>query len=854
MYPLGLNQEQLNQIESDFEALPVRERKEELALLFKSCTMEEVLCLKFLYSCMPASDLVTYECGFFLKAVRDTLAAREKLPWGEKVTGELFFNYVLPVRLNNENLTDHRNAFFQELYPRVERLALGEAALEVNYWCLERATYRYTDDRTLSPLGVIKNAFGRCGEESVLCVSALRSVGIPARQCYTPRWAHCDDNHAWVEVWTGEGWHFIGACEPEPVLDKGWFVEIARRGMLVHARAFTHIASEPEITNQTPVVCQINLLNHYARVKRLSVEVTFHGIPVEGAEVQFQLINFAQLFPLASIKTDTSGKACLVTGYGDLYVQVIYDNCYLYKKADHACTQLAFRIENAVAYESGVMELDMVPPPALPGEEPYVSPELDRLHKERIEAAEACRKAYEATFLRDEKANRASEDFNEMKDSVASLLLKANGNWEEILDFLRQENGASLKDKVALLSSLKEKDLSDTGARLLAGHVLGALPYKAAYPEELFVPYVLCPRVDFEQLTDYRESIANYLTEEQKADFRENPRKAYLFVQTRVADCGERDYATITASPWGLLHYGYGSALSRNILFVALCRTLGVPSRLSPVDKAPEFWQEGWHRLKAVEPESDNNCDLVLIKDQEEEPYVYEKNLTVARLENGVYRNLGLHQIAFTGRRVCYSLEEGHYRVMTANRLPDGTVLAELTHVRLERGQTAEVLLRLRKAQAVEGKSLPMPIINVMADDVKTTIQKLIPKGQTCALAFIETGKEPVEHLLNEISEQHKAFKVYGQRLVFICMSREDLGYPLLARVQQASGIRAVVAQGEALVAVIKALESPSRTLPLVVELDTEGLCTFQSSGYNVGTGDRLLNHFRAGIPMKGDS
>lgn len=47
----------------------------------------------------------------------------------------------------------------------------------------------------------MKTAYGRCGEESTFTVAALRSVGIPARQVYTPRWAHTDDNHAWVEAW-----------------------------------------------------------------------------------------------------------------------------------------------------------------------------------------------------------------------------------------------------------------------------------------------------------------------------------------------------------------------------------------------------------------------------------------------------------------------------------------------------------------------------------------------------------------------------------------------------------------------------------------------------------------------------
>lgn len=72
-------------------------------------------------------------------------------------------------------------------------------------------------------------------------------VGIPARQCYVPRWAHCDDNHAWVEVWADGDWHYLGACEPEPVLDKGWFTAAASKAMLVHAKAFSDLESSAEI-------------------------------------------------------------------------------------------------------------------------------------------------------------------------------------------------------------------------------------------------------------------------------------------------------------------------------------------------------------------------------------------------------------------------------------------------------------------------------------------------------------------------------------------------------------------------------------------------------------------------------
>ena len=106
-----------------------------------------------------------------------------------------------------------------------------------------------------SPLASVKTAYGRCGEESTFTVAALRAVGIPARQVYTPRWAHTDDNHAWVEAWADGHWYFFGACEPEPVLNLGWFNSPASRGMLMHTKVFGRYNGPEEIMLETPNRC-----------------------------------------------------------------------------------------------------------------------------------------------------------------------------------------------------------------------------------------------------------------------------------------------------------------------------------------------------------------------------------------------------------------------------------------------------------------------------------------------------------------------------------------------------------------------------------------------------------------------
>ena len=184
---------------------------------------DERRALTFLYAYMPRPDVTDYAPEYYAAQTACALRARREMPWGKDVPEREWRHFVLPVRVNNENLDTFRTACYEELKARVQGLAMREAALEVNHWCHEYVTYKPSDARTSSPLASMRTATGRCGEESTFTVAALRAVGIPARQVYTPRWAHTDDNHAWVEVYVEGSWYFLGACEPEPVLNLGWF-------------------------------------------------------------------------------------------------------------------------------------------------------------------------------------------------------------------------------------------------------------------------------------------------------------------------------------------------------------------------------------------------------------------------------------------------------------------------------------------------------------------------------------------------------------------------------------------------------------------------------------------------------
>ncbi len=229
---------------------------------------------------------------------------------------------MLHPRVNEEELCDCRGFFYAQIRGRIEGLSAREAILAINEWNAEQVCYRATDERTISALGAWRSGFGRCGEESTFAVNVLRAAGIPARQVYTPRWAHCDDNHAWVEAYCGGAWHFFGACEPEEALDRGWFTGAASRALLVHSRCFGTPAADEEIISVDGAVTFLNQTARYAPVRLLAVRVREKdGRPAAGAEVTFGILNASEVFPAAVIRTDADGMARLRCGYGDLIVQ-----------------------------------------------------------------------------------------------------------------------------------------------------------------------------------------------------------------------------------------------------------------------------------------------------------------------------------------------------------------------------------------------------------------------------------------------------------------------------------------------------------------------------------------------------
>lgn len=545
---------------------------------------EERSLFHILWDRLEVRDQISLEPELILEYVRASMRARRELTFAAEVPEILFCEYVLPIRVNNEYPDGSRGWLCEKLTERVQGKSILEAALEVNFWCFEQATYQSTDDRTISPRGMCRRTMGRCGEESTLLVSALRAVGIPARQVYVPYWSHCDDNHAWVEFWAGDGWHFMGACEPEPVPDVGWFQSAASRAMLVRSRIPDH-GTGIRIVNSTAL---------YADTCVLNVAVRKDGKYVPDTRVRFQIINESRLVTLHSELTDESGQVSLETGFGSLIVSSFFDGRLVEQQVD-----LRNDRDIVLDWEDGFDPLteercsvwELVPPTEKL--QPYYEP--DPAHQERLRHCENMRRAYQATF-----------------SSENHWLELAKGNRQEIGRFLNLPGYAS-EDKEALLSTLSEKDFADTACDVLEDYLSESLRWKHCYSRDVWLNSILSPRVEHEALLPVRSKIRQIL--EREALKSENQVRDWMKHHIRhIPEFGLTDRCGNAAK---YVQHRICPKSEWDILAVQICRALGIAS--------------------SIDGESCKSFGLTIIA---EEPLRWRENYSIARWADGAYHLL----------------------------------------------------------------------------------------------------------------------------------------------------------------------------------------------------------------------
>ena len=804
-------------------------------------TNEEEEALKFLYAYMPIADITDYTKAYHLNNVRTALRTRKEMPWGNKVPELLFRHFVLPMRVNNEPLDSSRTIFYRELKERVKGLSMKDAILEVNHWCHEKVTYEPSDSRTSSPLQSIRTGRGRCGEESTFTVSALRAIGIPARQVYTPRWAHTDDNHAWVEAWADGKWYFFGACEPEPVLNLGWFNAPASRAMLMHTRAFGDYQGPEEVMLRTNNFTEINLIDNYGSAARVDFKVIdMEGKPVDDAKVEFKIYNYAEFVTAVSKYTDRQGDTFLSAGKGDMIVWASKDGRFGYTKVSfgkdkNVTIQLAYDEKHTPKEQ----DLDIIPP-AENAIIPTVTSAQKAENNKRLAQEDALRNAYIATFPTEESMK------NYRFPAAIPYIIKARGNWRTIQTFVEKHEG-NIDRALKLLSTLTDKDLRDMPMDILEDNM------NATSNE-------VSPRVEYEMiLKPYKKFFAKVFRKDAQK-FRNDPSLLVDWVKKNIKLNPDTRAMQTPQTPISVWESRITDDRGRDIFFVDVARSLGIEAQKDLVT-----WKLQYKKGKDwVDVDFDTSVQEAaktgkLILDYSPTEYLddpkYYTHFTISKIVYGRtwIMNFEEGQLDMGGGATWANtfkkgatLDEGTYLLVTGQRMADGSVMAHTQFFTIEPGKTTRQKLDVR--QESEGIKVigSFNSENLIEKDGKeVSILSQTGRGYY-VLGVLGMGQEPTNHALHDIAKMKEKLDKWGRPMVLLFTNQAEKDKFEAQKGEFGNLLKNTIfgidKDGTVVKEIAKEmkLRNPNQ-LPIFIIADTFNRVVFLSQGYTIGLGEQLV-------------
>ncbi|MCQ2318469.1 MAG: transglutaminase domain-containing protein [Bacteroidales bacterium] len=820
--------------------------------------------LEFLYAYMPLCDITDYGGDYFRRNINASFKAKDEMPWGMQVPEREFNHFVVSVRINNENLDDSRFVFYEELKDRVKNLSMYDAVLEVNHWCHEKANYKGSDSRTCSPLATVKTSWGRCGEESTFLVAALRSVCIPARQVYTPRWAHCDDNHAWVEAWVDGEWHFLGACEPEPVLDLGWFNAPASRCLLLHTRVFGRYYDPEEVIERTSNYTEINVVYNYAETAKLNVKVADdEGDAIVGAKVDFKIYNYAEFCTVASKTTDEKGETWMTAGLGTMMIYASKDGKYGYevvKIGDVDDVTITIKQAANVDYEEA---FDIVPP-AEKARIPEVSKEMRDENNRRGVYEDSIRNAYIAKCI--EAQNKGDYD--------KEIMSKTWGNYQTIKDFVDYSRTFG-GERYAwdLLKVISDKDLRDVSLDVLKDNFSqrSLIADNCGLTDEMFNAYVYNPRVSNEMLGAYKQQLmyqlsgAADLPEGAVAElvsmnyYRANPQLIVDWVKNNIEVRDDLNVRNIPMLPTGVLRSRVADSHSRDIFFVAMARSAGIPSRIDPVTGKVQYFENQWvdvdFEAKEEQPTAEKGTLVIEYSPTQNMPDPrYYSHFTIKKFNGNTFdllayddRDPGMDvgmlysQLMADG---CIELDAGYYVMISGTRLADGSVLNHNVFFNIEGGKTTAVELVMREpvdgVQIIGNFNSENRFMPVDSQEDRSLLQ--IAGRSFYVLGLLDGGSEPTTHAMQDISILKDEFEEWGGSMIFVFQDEESLkNFKMKSFNDLPSNITFGIENGTMLSEAVSNMKLQNRSLPIFLIANSNNEVVFVLQGYTIGLGEQIV-------------
>ena len=551
--------------------------------------------------------------------------------------------------------------------------------------------------------------------------------------------------------------------------------------------------------------------------------------------------------------TDAEGRTALTAGLGDMMVYAAKDGRFGFAKVTYGKDEaVSITLEYDEGSEIPHMEMEIVPP-VENAQLPDITDEQRAENTRRMEYEDSLRNAYVATFYDRQKAlewaGSLERVWPDQDERIADILVASRGNHKEITSFIKE---AAQKDRFSsalfLLESLTEKDLRDTPKHILDDHL-----YNGPVGESS-VDYVLCPRVDTELLTPYRayfqQNIPNSLVDSLYKD----PALFVAWCRDNLTLHDEMSLKYVQLDPRRVWETRLADKGSREIFFVAVCRSFEVPAWMDPVTRVVKYLNPEDYKVYDVDFEAQEQVaspqgklqlvynEIPLLDDPK-----YKTHFSLSKYVDGGFQLLNYNGTWASLFKEPQPMDCGYYMLVSGSRMSGGNVFADVEFFTVEEGKTTvrELVMRDVKDQLRVIGSFDSEM-KYSADGVEKSVLETTGRGYF-AVALVDYGTEPTNHAFMDISAVASELEAWGRPVLVVFATEDDCRKFRAQDFNLPSTVHfGVDVDGRMrnMIASEMKLDKGGR-LPLILMADTFNRVVFFSQGYSIGLGESLVKTSR---------
>jgi hypothetical protein len=405
-----------------------------------------------------------------------------------------------------------------------------------------------------------------------------------------------------------------------------------------------------------------------------------------------------------------------------------------------------------------------------------------------------------------------------------------------------------------MLEAISEKDIRDTRSEILKDHLSHAFSYNnpaSATDKEFFARYVMSGRISNEMMLPWRGFLQQQFPYDFVMQFKTdvNVLVDWIKVNTRIDNTANL-HSRAPLSPRGVFELRVADNRSRDIFFVAVCRSLGHAARINPATSLPQYHNGSTWVNVAFEPVTENITAKGFVHfgnaDESIDPK-YAINFTIARYNKGIYRTVdfyfGLKISEFENKT---EVEAGKYLLVTGNRQADGSVLSSVTFFDVPAEVTTDIKVNIREDfSPAEPWATIDPAaykFSRYAGKEEIALSKLVSE-RGAVLIWIDPDKEPSKHVMADIPAVKDLIEKWGGGVMFlfandkVSASFKPANFPgLPAQTMFAHD------KGARLLTETERLRhrNSSSNLPVIIITDKNGNLVYYSEGYKIGIGEQI--------------